>query len=1054
MIFNYRDPCLICRNQNKGCRHNRQGLYFCRIADSAPPGFRSVGSDTHGFGLYVMARGDYNQDYSRTDNLGRNKVSAELKTESRNTTSIEKRDCVYQQLPSELLVLHKAELTRRGLSETQIDKAVRLGVRSWRSCTVINADTTGVAGFVPGTNTTLHRQGFVIPARTVEGKIVGFQIANDNKPYIANDNKSYSKYQAISSSDPDKSAAWNLPTGESPLAIWNPGIEYDQQIQELWLVDGFLKSLIIYLQLLNQKRYDVCVIGAPGANAIMSPLQLKETITLLNPERIRLFPDAGDVVNPNVMDAHHKMHRAFEQWGVANRLSIAWWSQVQKGRHPDSDELNGNFSDASTDLDWKEFSSLGVTSDQGGFQHWRSLRQFTPLITLTQSELIDGKYFDFRAPEEGEMLAINSGLNTGKTQWLPRVALTLKIKLVIAPTNNLAIGIARLLSGELLQDRLVPGATSINRAVVSNTEGITIAPDSIVYINPADVVGKTIVIDEAAEVAKAFWLRTTAIKEYRHKAILRLRELMRAAHSVVLLDSNLTNAIVDWYSALADNKGVTKVFNPFSRKMGIKVALGSSASFQGSINKDSSFILGTDSKADARAFSRYSLDADSCKEDEWARAAMENPKSFIQAFKPRNMAFSPVASSGWNLSVEGAFERCYNYFCGINSIDGILQSLARYRDFNLPRETWIARQGLPIGNVIDSQAITESDAVSSVFKYICDLPALLADEPQALIERNQALIDNLRTDPTQMAIVAEIAALNYERKHYRACMLWALNEAGHQIDTYIVEKTEETEATRRRHRMDKADAKAQRAIEIIQAEDISSTEAKRIEGATTVKSGERAKLERYSLIKRLPCIQYTEQWNKPEFIKTLPVLARQAELFYLLLHPEILRRRGQNRYQAFLNLGKIDIAELKIQYTRISNLLNSGLMTVLQEGGFRFLDPREVAAGQNPQNVDGKEVGEPLGLSNFSNINEHSKSLVKFCSAVANGRGGEAIARGKRTRLEFLRTILKEFGLTLTKTHNRSEEYTISNRWIIPNSDEMVVMEAIIRRFAKLDGEE
>ena len=182
----------------------------------------------------------------------------------KNSTPIADRSLAYAELIEAMPVLSMAHiegLQRRGLTEAQIETLYQAGVRTWVSALTISADTAGVAGFSPD-GKTIYRQGFAIPMYALNGAVQGFQIANDNKG-------EYSKYSALSSSDPTKTAAWNLPNNESPLNILRVA---GAAISEILLVDGALKSHILFSQLLSLGITDRCVIGSPGASASSAPL--------------------------------------------------------------------------------------------------------------------------------------------------------------------------------------------------------------------------------------------------------------------------------------------------------------------------------------------------------------------------------------------------------------------------------------------------------------------------------------------------------------------------------------------------------------------------------------------------------------------------------------------------------------------------------------------------------------------------------------------------------------------------------------------------------------
>ncbi|HEY9650720.1 MAG TPA: tyrosine-type recombinase/integrase [Coleofasciculaceae cyanobacterium] len=54
-------------------------------------------------------------------------------------------------------------------------------------------------------------------------------------------------------------------------------------------------------------------------------------------KEIKIFPDAGDILNPSVMHRWQKVISLLEEWGCS--VTISWWGQVDKS-YPDIDELD------------------------------------------------------------------------------------------------------------------------------------------------------------------------------------------------------------------------------------------------------------------------------------------------------------------------------------------------------------------------------------------------------------------------------------------------------------------------------------------------------------------------------------------------------------------------------------------------------------------------------------------------------------------------------------------------------------------------------------------
>ena len=109
---------------------------------------------------------------------------------------------------------------------------------------------------------------------------------------------------------------------------------------------------------LTSQRLGMPVIGAAGGQFASSPLTFQESLEKVarkislnqvnknlqksfpNKENIELviYPDAGDVKNPQVMRRWKKLFKLLQQWGW--KFKIAWWGQGEKSTDHDIDELN------------------------------------------------------------------------------------------------------------------------------------------------------------------------------------------------------------------------------------------------------------------------------------------------------------------------------------------------------------------------------------------------------------------------------------------------------------------------------------------------------------------------------------------------------------------------------------------------------------------------------------------------------------------------------------------------------------------------------------------
>ncbi len=331
-----RNPCLVCGGFH-GCKVQDDKWVLCLRGmgqHDAPPGYRFVKPLHNGMGgLFV--RHDENDDWNeeqriqrrQEQELKRRQRSAALARQNAQLLSVEERDSQYRLVNQNLTLVarHRNSCGARGLSEAEIDLAYKLGaIRTWNPDQRIFGLSLDLAGVNPVGPCLGGMYGIAIYAFDPQGKITGAQLKPENeKP---------AKYLWLSSSRQGGNGP-QLPSGELPLFCWkHPGAE---TINEIWLCEGALKSLIVALKLWRLGRTDVAVIGTASA-ARYGEQTLSAYLRQLNCKTLRLMPDAGAVINPHISGANAQTVAWCQEWGCS--VTVGWWGQVDKS-HPDIDEL-------------------------------------------------------------------------------------------------------------------------------------------------------------------------------------------------------------------------------------------------------------------------------------------------------------------------------------------------------------------------------------------------------------------------------------------------------------------------------------------------------------------------------------------------------------------------------------------------------------------------------------------------------------------------------------------------------------------------------------------
>lgn len=331
--------CPVCNGARKDCRQSQTTqLIHCRQSVANPTnevGFKFVGEDVHGFGMWAESKID-EWDLSRRESWRRQKQQLERDRQKEFAYALPaaERDTAICKLHKYLGLgsKHRQNLRDRGLSDTQIDTGHFFTIYPNQELPPgISANLPGVIRGKLATNV----GGFACPAFDVEGRIIGWQLRVDE----ATDNK-YRWAKGWKSS--------HLPNGELPITICRPvdGVKRPS----VGLAEGLLKPYVA-AQKLGQ-----IFIGAAGGNFCSSPAQLKTSLEALKPDIVTLYPDGGAVTNPHVMGQYQRTIELVSSWGYT--VKVAWWGQIYKSHDHDIDELTGD--EAIAYISPEEFLALGA----------------------------------------------------------------------------------------------------------------------------------------------------------------------------------------------------------------------------------------------------------------------------------------------------------------------------------------------------------------------------------------------------------------------------------------------------------------------------------------------------------------------------------------------------------------------------------------------------------------------------------------------------------------------------------------------------------------------
>lgn len=974
-------------------------------------------------------------------------------------------------------------LCDRGFTDEQIALCGFRSVEQWQK---IGAYPENLPGYNADRQSLKNvNAGILCPIPTVSGEWVAAQIRGRE---VVEDE---GRYRWLSNSHLK---------GEMPIACWDLETKVGDAI---WALEGTsIKPALAHFKL------GVPVIGASGGLFASSPQNFRKSWEHLSQKyatkKLVLAIDAGDVVNP------HVVHRLFQQFTLFGQLgcevTIAWWGQVEKSLSEDIDELT-DFG-AIQYLAVEEFKvilaahkpardakiaeqkqrvqdskaakqpiarsdrkkeerdrevrsqSLPQAPRPNQWNGWLAMREYTP--DTVQSS----KYVQFDAPAPGTILAVRSGLGSGKTHQLEALfekggAFEDKGAIALFARNSLIFNFQKRISSfthlneerqELLRDphsRLALCTNSLRK-----------------FSNPEWFDGKILVIDEFSSVALHIACSNTHRKD-RIEALEIWREVFVRCESVIILDGNLTNWQVEWAGKQAPGKHIVKLENTCERaKAKVEIFLGTptkSGKFDSSklspyitpimavgkrkiVFSDSQKLLEqVDDMLVANGVETLRIDSKTIKKDSPARLFLDDCNAWLPANPQTQVVLiSPSATSGVDidnnkiqttlnqLSSVSYFPHSYGLFRGVVATDDQMQMMARYRDSRCHWHISVPKQSFLRGSDRDYDLSNIQAAADKLMEIAeMDLSHLRLNK-EWLGETFLKYIEEAKSNINVAFALKNRTKESFEKDNLRECLIFALEDAGHEVtqSTYFADNKVEAELKAAGEVVKKRVAR-----QIFEADDIDEKAAEEISASWNSTWEDRCKVMKAAYRKLLPGIDETEHWTQ-EFIEYLkydnPRAIGGANLLHLFKNPEIAAKQQKNSWAKIATERAVFLPDIYSPHLKVKAL--------------QFLKLEQFLECDRIWHKESPEIQELVTLGNRKRI------------LASLGIAPRRTKKGEWDGMDYLRRILEIVGLKLGKKQQLQQEgkringYSLDAKQIADPIN-VAIAEAVSRRHTEFDTE-
>lgn len=1016
---NKHNHCPICEDTAGKCRQGREDENYWQCMTYADArkgeihnGFKCIGHTRDQ--LWGQFKLDNSQEWSEQqrlewhrENQRRQQEKAKADDERRRRSlSTQERHEQYTRLLGELS-LHpddRADLVRRGFTHQQIELSGFKSIGRYQQLQSRYSEL--LPGISRGSRLIIPDEGYLCPLRNTDGLIVACQVRLRTLPTTES-----SRYRWLSGGGQTLHlySEGGKGEGELPLPVFRP----QGKPEGIALAEGTGAKPFLVSQRLN-----LFTIGAAGGQWATSPELFRKALEKgaleVKGKLIKIFPDAGDILNQSVMTRWQRAIDLLKEWGWS--VQVGWWGQVDKN-HPDIDEL--------TDYTQVEYISsteflakakvkpeVKTTVERKGFSEgyqekakaaWQKAKRFTADIQKAS------QWCDWKLPPSNSIFLGKAGLGRGKTtrlrNWVRSWQEEGKGFICLGYRNTLLLQLCEKLGFYHLHE---------NDAAIMRHDpsgGIALCVDSLWRFRPEEFDEKILILDEVMSVVRHL-LHSPTVKG-RDNILDLFQEALQRASQVICLDGCMADWAVQYLHQLAPGKKIIRAENTFSgEKPTVNFLLGT-VDIEEEVRKNDrspwlDYVLNhcavpavcSDSQVFAESLDNLLTEKGSkilridskTVPEEHVKEFLKDCNAYIEKHQPDAIIYTPSAESGVDVSIGDYFTGHVGFFFGVLGVDSILQMLGRIRDAKCTKFVWV-REWVAQSEQTHSKSPFTKKVGQAIEQMLCsDITDTVSgiDREQDIISKLWAIIQSSKNPHFEASNQIQAIA-NYEKSNLRECVLESLKASGYPIRLCTLNPSEEarekvkgaTEATKR-----------QNCHDIFTAEKIAPDFADELSKKFDARWEERVKVIQASYRSRLPGIDETSSWTE-EFIYKIrydnPDFLSQQEMFWLFSHPEEANRMNQERYHRIALRERTFIGNIRSRMARVRALRAIGFE--------KFLDPEKVWMEESPELVE----------------------LVERCRdekiAAALGRHP-----GQQSNIRFLGSLLKVIGLKHKGQKVKSED--------------------------------